>query len=98
MRRREAELSQATADLAAARDELVVLGLAEEAIDRLRTTRTIDSVLQVAASRDGTIVQGRVTVGQVIQAGETIAEIADLNYLWLVADVPEQDSCILKVG
>lgn len=98
LRRREAELSQATAEVTGTRDELVVLGMSEEAIARVRDTRTIDSKARVLASRSGTVVQRRVTVGQVIQSADTLAEIADLNSLWLVADVPEQAAGALVAG
>lgn len=98
LRRREAEHSQAAAELAAARDELAVLGMPEEAVERLRAMRSINSTARVVASRGGTIVQRRVTVGQVIQPADTLAEIADLSSLWLVADVPEQIAGGLTVG
>ncbi|MSV34539.1 MAG: efflux RND transporter periplasmic adaptor subunit [Bryobacterales bacterium] len=98
LRRREAELSQATAEVTGTRDELVVLGLSDEAIARVRDTRTIDSKARVLASRSGTVVQRRVTVGQVIQSADTLAEIADLSSLWLVADVPEQAAGSLVAG
>ncbi len=98
LRRRETELSQATAEVTGTRDELAVLGLSEEAIARVRDTRTIDSNARVLASRSGTVVQRRVTVGQVIQSADTLAEIADLSSLWLVADVPEQAAGSLVAG
>jgi len=98
LRRREAELSQASAEFAAASDELSVLGMTKDAVENLRTTRSINSTARVTASRDGTVVQRKVTVGQVIQPADTLAEIADLNSVWLVADVPEQISGGLTVG
>jgi cobalt-zinc-cadmium efflux system membrane fusion protein len=98
LRRREAELSQASAEVAATRDELAVLGMPDEAVERLRTTRSINSTARVVASRDGTVVQRKVTVGQVVQPADTLAEIADLSSLWLVADVPEQVAGGLTVG
>jgi cobalt-zinc-cadmium efflux system membrane fusion protein len=98
LRRREAELSQASAEVAAARDGLTVLGMSEDAIESLRITRSINSTARVVASRDGTIVQRKVTVGQVIQPADTLAEIADLTSVWLLADVPEQIAGGLAVG
>lgn len=98
LRRREAELSQATAEVTGTRDELAILGMTDEAIARVRDTRSIDSNARVLASRSGTVVQRRVTVGQVIQSADTLAEIADLSSLWLVADVPEQAAGALVAG
>jgi cobalt-zinc-cadmium efflux system membrane fusion protein len=98
LRRREAELSQATAERAATRDELAVLGMPEDAIERLQTTRSINSTSRVVASRSGVVLERKVTVGQVIQPADTLAEIADLSSLWLVADVPEQAAGAIAPG
>jgi len=39
-----------------------------------------------------------VTIGQVVQAAEIVAVLADLSHVWLVADVPEQTAGSLAVG
>lgn len=98
LQRREAELSEAAAEVEAASDQLALLGMPAEAIEQLRKTRSIHSVSPIAASMDGTILQRKVAVGQVIQPGDTICEIADLSNLWLIADVPEANTGHLAVG
>ncbi len=98
LQRREAELAEATAELDAARDQLLLLGMTPEAIEDLRRTRTINSVARVVASMDGTVLERKVTLGQMIQPADTVFEIADLSNVWLVADVPEQQASILVEG
>ena len=98
LQRREAELAEASAQVDAARDQLALLGMPNEAVEELRQTRSIKSVALVVASMDGTVLQRKVTVGQVIQPGDTVCEIADLSQVWLVADVPEANSGHLSVG
>ncbi|HBY60636.1 MAG TPA: efflux transporter periplasmic adaptor subunit [Solibacterales bacterium] len=98
LQRRESELAQATAELAAARDELELLGMAQDAIANLERTRNILSVSRIIASSDGTVLDRHVTIGQVIQPAETVFEIADLSQVWLVADVPEQIAGSVVVG
>jgi membrane fusion protein, heavy metal efflux system len=98
LRRREAELMQATADVAASRDQLRILGISQEALENLERTRTINSLLRITATRDGTVMTRNVAVGQVIQPADTLVEIADLTQLWLVADVPEQNAGTLAAG
>lgn len=90
LQRREAELSQATAELAAARDELELLGMSPEDINSLERTRNIRSISRIVSSSDGTVLERHVTIGQVIQPAETVFEVADLSHVWLVADIPEQ--------
>ena len=98
LQRREAELAQATAELEAARDELVLLGFRPEDVEELEKTRQIRSVARITATMDGTIIHRRVTLGQVVQPADTAFEIADLSNLWIVADVPEQAAGELAAG
>jgi cobalt-zinc-cadmium efflux system membrane fusion protein len=98
LRRREAELTQASADVAASRDQLRILGMPEDMLQNLEKTRSINSLLRINATIDGTVLQRKIAVGQVIQPADTLIEIADLSSLWLVADVPEQNAGILSAG
>jgi membrane fusion protein, heavy metal efflux system len=98
LQRREAELAQASAELEAAKDQLVLLGMTEDAVEVLEKTRTINSVSRVVASMDGTVLDRKITIGQVVQPADTVFEIADLSYVWLVADVPEQTAGTLADG
>lgn len=98
LQRREAELVQVNTDVNASRDQLRVLGMSEEAIDQLQATRAVNSVAQVLASIDGTVIERKATIGQVVQAAEAVCVLADLSKVWLVADVPEQAAGHIEVG
>jgi cobalt-zinc-cadmium efflux system membrane fusion protein len=98
LQRREAELYQATADLAATREQLGVLGMDEPAMNKLEKTRTVNSLTRVVATIDGIILERHATIGQLVQAVENLFTIADLSRVWLVADVPEQSAGALEVG
>ncbi len=98
LQRRDAELAQASAELDVAHDQLMLLGMPEEAITALEKTRSIHSVSRVIASMAGTVLDRKITVGQVVQPADTAFEIADLSQLWLVADVPERSAGNFVVG
>ncbi len=98
LQRREAELLEAEAELSSVRDQLRVLGMSDEAIARLERTRTVDSVTELTATIDGIVMERHVTLGQVVQPADTVAVIADLRNIWLVADIPEQNAGGLRVG
>ncbi len=72
--------------------------MAPEAVDELERTHNINSVARIIASMDGTVLDRRPTLGQVIQPADTAFEIANLKDLWLEADVPEQNAGSLRVG
>jgi cobalt-zinc-cadmium efflux system membrane fusion protein len=98
LQRRQAELAQAEAEVNAARDQLKVLGMGAVALDRLAQMRTINSTAQIVAPIAGTIIDRKVTEGQVVQPADGVLLIADLSNLWAVADVPEQIAGSVRPG
>ena len=98
LQRREGELQQADAEVGAARDQLKVLGMPPEALERLAQMRVINSMAQITASIAGTVIERKVTEGQVVQPADAIYVVADLSRLWVVADIPEQSAAGVRVG
>jgi cobalt-zinc-cadmium efflux system membrane fusion protein len=98
LQKRESELAQAQAELRASHDELKVLGMTEGAIDKLAASRAVHSLSSVTATLDGTVIDRRVTQGQVVQPADVLFAVADLSHVWLVAEVPEQQADLVKKG
>jgi membrane fusion protein, heavy metal efflux system len=98
LQRREAELAQASAELSSSHDQLKVLGMSDDSIAKLQQTRAVNSTSHVVASIDGTVLERKVTIGQVVQPADTVFVVADLSNVWLVADVPEQSAGTIAVG
>jgi cobalt-zinc-cadmium efflux system membrane fusion protein len=98
LQRRQAELAQAEAEVNAARDQLKVLGMSAAALERLAETRTIHSTTQIVSPIAGTIIDRKVTEGQVVQPADGVFLVADLSNLWVIADVPEQIAGAVRVG
>lgn len=98
LQRRESELSAAQAELNAARDQLLVLGMNESAIDKLSKSAQIRSYSNVISRINGTVISRKVNLGQVVQPAEELFIIADLSHVWVVAEVPEQQIDLIKVG
>jgi membrane fusion protein, heavy metal efflux system len=98
MQRREAEEVQAADEVSALQQQLASLGMSEAAIRELASTRKLNSKYQIMATISGTVLERFVTVGQIVQPAEVAFTIADLSSVWLVADVPEQNTSDLAVG
>jgi cobalt-zinc-cadmium efflux system membrane fusion protein len=98
LQRRQGELQQAEAEVAAARDQLKVLGMPPAALERLAATRVINSVAQIVATITGTVIERKVTEGQVVQPADAVYVVADLSRVWVVADIPEQSAGVVRVG
>jgi len=98
LQRRETELSQSNAEVSALRDQLKVLGMNADEIQKLEKNRVVNSRSEIVAQIDGTVLERKVTIGQVLQPAETAFILADLSSVWLVADVPEQVAGAIAVG
>ncbi len=98
LQRREAELSIARAELRAATDQLLLLGVSESYIERLRTKGQLSSYAGVNAPRSGVVIERKISQGQVAQPGDPLFTIADLSKVWVVGALPEQDASAVQMG
>jgi membrane fusion protein, heavy metal efflux system len=90
------ELVAATQQLAEA--ELAVR-LSEQKLASLRVTGAGDAAFTVTAPRDGVVVEKNLSVGQEVDATSgTVMAIADLSFVWVVADLFESDTGALVAG
>lgn len=86
------QLSLATQQLARARDNLEFLGMGEGQIEELGRTGTEFSEVQLGAPAAGRILERHVTLGQRFMKGELLYRIANLDRVWVLADVYAEDA------
>ncbi len=98
LQRRESELSAASAELNAARDQLMVLGMASDNIAKLGLHNSGMSTSQVNSKINGTVIDRKARLGQVVAPAEELFVIADLSHVWAVAEVPEQQIDQIQKG
>jgi membrane fusion protein, heavy metal efflux system len=103
----ERELEQATSDqqtadgaLKAARDAVLVFGKTEAEIDQMIASRKIDPALVVRSPISGTITSKNAQPGFLVQPGNLPApySVADISFKWMLADVPESDIPLFRLG
>jgi cobalt-zinc-cadmium efflux system membrane fusion protein len=94
------DLAIASANLAAVRNRLRILGLNDKAIDAIGTGGAKSAVIPVVAPIAGLVVDRQIGPGQVLQPGTSGAAytIADLSTVWLLANVRETDAAQVRVG
>lgn len=98
LQRREGELNAANAELNAARDQLLVLGMAPASISQLGLHNSGMSTSQVNSKISGTVIARNARLGQVVAPAEELFVIADLSHVWAVAEIPEQQIAHIKEG
>jgi membrane fusion protein, heavy metal efflux system len=85
-------------EVAAARQRLILLGLSESQVDRLRDASQVVSELTIAAPADGVVVARVVNPGQVVTAAQELFTVTDLGTLWAIGDLYEKDFGAVRVG
>ncbi|WP_297720737.1 efflux RND transporter periplasmic adaptor subunit [Limnohabitans sp. Rim8] len=98
LQRRESELAIARAELRAAGDQLKLMGLYQEAIDKLREQGTLHAHAAVSATLAGVVIERKVSHGQVVQPGDPLFTVADLGNVWVVGALPEQTARLVETG
>jgi membrane fusion protein, heavy metal efflux system len=98
LERRRAELLQASTEASAFRTQLRGLGMTDAAIRKLESTRELNADYPIVTSIYGTVLERKVTLGQIVQPAEVAFMVADLSNVWLVADVPEESAGKLHKG
>jgi len=101
------DVEQATSDqqtaegnLRAARDEVRIFGKSEAEIGRIVAERTADPTLVVASPIDGRVTARNAAPGLLVQPGSAPAPytVANIDVMWMLAQVPESDSPVFRVG
>jgi membrane fusion protein, heavy metal efflux system len=98
LQKREAEVLQSSTEVDSLRAQLTGLGMSEKAIRNLESTHKLNSEYPIIASISGTVIERKVTIGQVVQPADPAFLVADLSNLWFVAEVPEEHAASLAVG
>ncbi len=98
LQRRESELAIARAEKRAAEDQLRLIGLPAEAIERLRAQGSLHAEAGVVARLGGVVIERKVSQGQVVQPGDALFTVADLSKVWVVGALPEQAARSVQRG
>jgi membrane fusion protein, heavy metal efflux system len=94
----EAESREASADLAAARERLRLLGLDDGEIDALAWDDPEASRVAVRSPFAGRVVEREATLGELVDPEHRLFTVADLSTVWLWIDLYERDLAHVGVG
>ena len=83
---------------AASRDRLLALGVTNREIARLDRDRTASQRVRVYADTDGVIAQLGVREGMFVTPATEVMSIAQLDKVWVVAEVFERQSALVEPG
>lgn len=96
--RRQSELEIAQAELSAATDQLRLFGMDDAELRKLTRQGKILPWLDIKTTREGYVIARNVIVGQVVQPSDPLFQVADLSFVWVTGDVPEQIARDVRLG
>ncbi len=94
----QTEYGTAKAIYESAKRKLQIVGLRDNEINTLADGHVPMAYLPVRAPFGGTLIDGEVKQGEVVQVGTEFFTIADLSKLWVIADVFEHDLPLVREG
>lgn len=82
----------------AARQRLMLAGLAETDVEALERTGRRRETVPVRAPESGVITEKNVTLGSPVTAGQVAYRLAPTDPVWVLASLAEQDLPVVRVG
>ena len=79
-------------------EKLHFLGIPESISKELDPVQTTSNLLPVLASFDGVLIHHDAALGEMVEAGKPLLEIADLRKMWLYLDVSKEDASKMTLG
>lgn len=89
----------AQANLASARERLILLGMSDKQIEQLRSTQKFPKpLISVVSPTAGTLVGRAVNTGEVVMQGKEMFRVTDLSTVWVISQIFERDFQAVSVG
>ncbi len=98
LQRRETELAIARAESRAAADQLRLMGMPADGIQRLAASGSLQEAANVTATIAGVVTERTVSQGQVTQPGDPLYTVADLSNVWVIGALPEAAARTVNLG
>ncbi len=92
------KLKTAEAEVASQRQKLLLLGLSQQQVSRLKSSSQVNSEVSLPAPVTGSVIARSANPGEVIEANKELLRIADLSSVWVVGQVYEKDLGRIRIG
>jgi membrane fusion protein, copper/silver efflux system len=82
----------------AVREKLRLWKLSDEQIDGIERSGVPREYFEIQAGRSGIVLQRRVSLGDYVQTGTVLFELAELGHVWVLIDAYERDLPRIRIG
>lgn len=81
-----------------ARRRLANLNVPADVIAEIERTRRVPTAITWSAPRDGIVLERNAVEGMRAMPGDVLFRLADISTVWVIADVPEHDLGLVRLG
>ena len=94
----KAKIESMLAEIAKARQQMILLGMSRQQIDTLRSPDQVSSIISVTAPVTGSILTRSVNPGEVVASGKEMFRVVDLSSVWVIGQIYEKDFSTVRLG
>ena len=94
----EALFRRAQVSATLARQKLLNLGFLEAEVERIDDSLSSNSSLYLRTPFSGTVVSRSAVLGEAVESGLPLFEVADLDEMWVELSIPEESASALPLG
>ncbi len=98
LKERESVLTEKEIEMNALADQLSVMGMHADDIQKIAQHKSVNSNTPITATINGSIIDRRISVGQIVEISDELFIVADLSEVWIVAEVPEKSASALEIN
>lgn len=98
LRERESALEEKEIEMNAYADQLTLMGMHQDDLQRLSRQKGVHSNTRITATTNGSVIDRRISVGQIVEISDELFVVADLSEVWVVAEVPEKEAMALELN
>ena len=66
-------------------DQLTVMGMHADDIQQISRKKAVNSNTPITATINGSVIDRRISVGQIVEISDELFIVADLSEIWIVA-------------
>ena len=98
LKERESVLTEKEIEMNALADQLSVMGMHADDIQKIAHQKSVNSNTPITATINGSIIDRRISVGQIVEISDELFTVADLSEVWILAEVPEKLASALEIN
>lgn len=98
LKERESVLVEKEIEMNALADQLAVMGMHADDLQRLSRQKGVNSNTPITATINGSVIARHISVGQIVEISDELFVVADLSEVWVVAEVPEKSATTLELN